>query len=82
MHNDLTMPKKLLTEQRVDHLLVETTNIVDKSRMENKHIVDLLVGYGYAPFLPDRKGRIHPYVMDLSTTFRHDIVWRRKGITA
>ncbi|MFZ1332414.1 MAG: FkbM family methyltransferase [Flavobacteriales bacterium] len=73
---------KLLSAQRVDHLLVETTNIVEQSRAENKHIVDLLVGHGYEPFLPDRKGRLHPFVIDLTSTFRHDIVWRRQGLVA
>ncbi|MBK6473569.1 MAG: FkbM family methyltransferase [Flavobacteriales bacterium] len=74
--------KKLLSAQRVDHLLVETTNIVDQSRAENKHIVDLLVGHGYEPFLPDRKGRLQPFVIDLNCIFRHDIVWRRKSLAA
>ena len=72
--------KNLLSTQRVDHLLVETTNMVDQSRVENERIVDLLVGHGYEPFLPDRKGILHPFVIDLATTFRHDIVWRRIGL--
>lgn len=69
--------QNLLRTGAVDHWLVETTNLRPVSRAMNEKVIALLRSHGYRPFLPDRRGRLGPYQIDLSTTFRCDIIWRK-----
>lgn len=76
-HIALLGAQNLLRTGAVDHWLVETTNLRPVSRAVNEKVIALLTSHGYRSFLPDRRGTLHPYHIDLSTTFRHDIIWRR-----
>jgi|GEM_PF-1753688 len=77
-HIALLGAEKLLRAGAVDHWLVETTNLRPMSRANNEKVVALLTGHGYRSFLPDRNGVLLPYHIDLSSVFRHDIIWRKE----
>jgi FkbM family methyltransferase len=69
--------QRVLSTGAVDHVLVETTNMSDAGHAENERIIAVLQGHGYAPHLPDRLGRLHPWTIDLGQRFRTDIIWKR-----
>lgn len=76
-HIALIGAQNLLRTGAVDHWLIETTNLRPMSRAMNEKVSALLTSHGYQPFLPDGRGILLPYHIDLSTTFRHDIIWRK-----
>lgn len=66
-----------LREGRADHILVETSTL-DAAGLKRAQGVDgLLRAHGYAPFLPDRAGRLRPLKRDLHQPFRADLIWKR-----
>lgn len=64
----------MLARKAIDYILIETTmqaQVVDR----NQGIIDLLQGYGYAPYLISPRGKLRPVTLDIHGDMRADVIW-------